>query len=118
MAGVREKLDYLQELGISIIYFNPIFEAVSNHKYDTADYLKIDGMFGDEKIFRELIQEAGERGIYVILDGVFSHTGCDSIYFNRCGRFPGKGAYQSPDSPMPNGTLFWMIVKLMPVGGG
>jgi 4-alpha-glucanotransferase len=99
LAGVREKLDYLQELGISIIYFNPIFEAVSNHKYDTADYLKIDGMFGDEKIFRELIQEAGERGIYVILDGVFSHTGCDSIYFNRCGRFPGKGAYQSPDSP-------------------
>lgn len=99
LLGVKEKLDYLQELGISIIYFNPIFEASSNHKYDTADYLKIDGMFGDENIFRQLVAEAAKRGISIILDGVFSHTGCDSIYFNRFGNYPEIGAFQSPDSP-------------------
>jgi len=99
LPGVMEKLDYLQELGISIIYFNPIFEASSNHKYDTADYLKIDTMFGDEDIFRRLVEEAKKRGISIILDGVFSHTGCDSIYFNRFGNYPEIGAYQSPDSP-------------------
>jgi 4-alpha-glucanotransferase len=99
LAGVKEKLDYLQELGITIIYFNPVFEAASSHKYDTADYMKIDGMFGNEEIFRNLVKEAKKRGISIILDGVFSHTGCDSIYFNRFGHFPEPGAYQSPDSP-------------------
>lgn len=99
LLGVKEKLDYLQELGVTIIYFNPIFEAVSNHKYDTGDYLKIDPMFGDEVGFHQLVAAAKERGMSIILDGVFSHTGRDSIYFNRFGSYPEVGAYQSPDSP-------------------
>lgn len=99
LTGVLEKLSYLKELGISIIYFNPIFESPSNHKYDTADYLRIDPAFGDEDTFTILVQKAKSLGISIILDGVFSHTGSDSIYFNKYGNYPGLGAYQSPDSP-------------------
>lgn len=99
LIGVRKKLDYLKRLGISTIYFNPIFKAVSNHKYDTGDYHQIDEMFGDNKIFAELVKEAEELGISIILDGVFSHTGSDSIYFNRYGNYDSIGAYQSKDSP-------------------
>jgi 4-alpha-glucanotransferase len=99
LTGVQEKLLYLKELGVSIIYFNPIFESPSNHKYDTADYLRIDPAFGDEDTFTILVQKAKSLGISIILDGVFSHTGSDSIYFNKYGNYPGLGAYQSPDSP-------------------
>ncbi|HHX96388.1 MAG TPA: alpha-glycosidase [Clostridia bacterium] len=99
LKGVIKKLPYLKELGISIIYFNPIFESPSNHKYDTSDYKKIDPMFGDEALFRELCTQAKEMGIRIILDGVFSHTGSDSIYFNREGNYSEVGAYQSPNSP-------------------
>jgi 4-alpha-glucanotransferase len=99
LAGVLEKLPYLKELGVSIIYFNPIFESPSNHKYDTADYLKIDAAYGDEETFSILVQKAKSLGISIILDGVFSHTGSDSIYFNKYGNYPGLGAYQSSDSP-------------------
>lgn len=99
LLGVLKKLPYLKELGISVIYLNPIFEAPSSHKYDTADYKKVDTMFGDNELFRELCQRAREMGISIILDGVFSHTGSDSIYFNKEGRYPGPGAYQSKDSP-------------------
>ncbi len=97
--GVINKLPYLEELGISIIYLNPIFEAASNHKYDTGDYLKIDPMYGDEESFALLIREAQQHGISVILDGVFNHTGSDSIYFNKYGNYPGIGAFQSAESP-------------------
>ena len=97
--GVIEKLDYLKELGVSVIYLNPVFEAPSNHKYDTADYKNIDTMFGSSETFRDLCEKAGRLGISVILDGVFSHTGSDSIYFNRYGSYPGIGAYQSAESP-------------------
>jgi 4-alpha-glucanotransferase len=99
LTGVLEKLSYLKELGVSIIYLNPIFESPSNHKYDTADYLRIDPAFGDEETFTVLVQKAKSMGISIILDGVFSHTGSDSIYFNKYGSYPGLGAYQSPDSP-------------------
>ncbi len=99
LAGVMAKLPYLKDLGVSALYFNPVFEAASNHKYDTADYTNIDAMFGDNDLFRELCARAGELGMAVILDGVFSHTGSDSIYFNREGRYPGPGAYQSAASP-------------------
>jgi 4-alpha-glucanotransferase len=99
LLGVIEKLPYLEELGISIIYFNPIFEAASNHKYDTGNYLKIDPMYGDNETFARLVQEAEKYGIAIILDGVFSHTGSDSIYFNKYGNYPGLGAFQSEDSP-------------------
>lgn len=95
---VIKKLPYLKELGITIIYLNPIFEASSNHKYDTGDYKKIDAMLGDEAIFKELCDKARAQGIRIILDGVFSHTGSDSRYFNREGKYDSLGAYQSKDS--------------------
>lgn len=98
LEGIREKLPYLQSLGITIIYLNPIFEAASNHKYDTANYLRIDPGFGDETSFRQLAREAREHGIRLILDGVFSHTGADSIYFNRYGNYHTVGACQSCNS--------------------
>ncbi|HWR38365.1 MAG TPA: bifunctional glycogen debranching protein GlgX/4-alpha-glucanotransferase [Patescibacteria group bacterium] len=99
LAGVRKKLGYLKELGVNAIYFNPVFSSPSNHKYDTADYKTIDPMYGDNREFADLLATAGEMGIRVVLDGVFSHTGADSIYFNQEGRYPGLGAYQSPESP-------------------
>jgi cyclomaltodextrinase len=99
LQGVIKKLPYLKELGVSVIYLNPIFEAPSNHKYDTADYKKIDPMFGDEETFRELCAKARKLNIRIMLDGVFSHTGSDSIYFNINGKYPEVGAYQSKKSP-------------------
>ncbi|MDX1358864.1 MAG: alpha-amylase family glycosyl hydrolase, partial [Clostridia bacterium] len=97
--GIIEKLDYIESLGVRTLYLSPVFEAHSNHKYDTADYTKIDSGFGTEEIFIELCSKASARGIKVILDGVFSHTGADSIYFNKYGKYDSLGAYQSPDSP-------------------
>lgn len=98
LLGVIRKLDYLKELGIGGIYLNPIFKARSNHKYDTGDYLVIDEMFGDEEIFRQLIKEADERGIRIVLDGVFNHVGADSRYFNAFGSYPELGGAESKDS--------------------
>ncbi len=99
LRGITEKLPYLQELGVTVIYLNPIFEAYSNHRYDTGDFKSIDPLLGTEQDFRELCTEAKQAGIRIILDGVFNHTGSDSLYFNKQGRYPGKGAYQSKDSP-------------------
>ena len=96
--GVADKLDYLEALGVKVIYLSPIFKAYSNHKYDTGDYLTVDPGFGGEPAFEHLIEKAKERGIKVILDGVFNHTGDDSIYFNRYGTYDSTGAYQSEDS--------------------
>lgn len=104
--GIIEKLPYLQELGISVLYLNPVFESCSNHRYDTGDYKKIDPLLGDAKLFRELCQKAREYNISVILDGVFSHTGSDSVYFNKEGTYQSVGAYQSPDSPYYNWYRF------------
>lgn len=99
LRGVMEKLDYLEKLGISCIYFNPVFESESNHHYDTGDYHRIDPMLGDIEDFRRLVAAARERGIRIILDGVFSHTGSNSIYFNRRKQYDSIGAYQSKESP-------------------
>lgn len=94
LAGIQEKLDYLSNLGITIIYLNPVFEARSNHRYDTGDYMKIDPLLGDEQAFKTLCDAARKRGIRIILDGVFSHTGADSRYFNKYGRYDEIGAWQ------------------------
>lgn len=75
LAGIRQRLDYLQDLGINGIYLNPILKAESNHKYDTTDYEKIDPAFGDEKEFALLVKEAHEHGIHVMVDAVFNHCG-------------------------------------------
>ncbi len=99
LKGVIKKLPYLKDLGITVIYLNPIFKAYSNHKYDTGDYEQIDPMFGDEETFRELCSKAKQMGIRIILDGVFNHTGSNSKYFNKDGEYDSVGAYQSQDSP-------------------
>lgn len=99
LKGIEQKLDYIKSLGVSCIYLNPIFEAHSNHRYNTADYLKIDPTLGTEQDLCDLIKAARQKGIGIILDGVFSHTGDDSVYFNKYGRYDSLGAYQSPESP-------------------
>ncbi len=97
--GVAEKLDYLRSLGVNILYLCPIFEARTNHKYDTSDYTKVDSMFGGDEALDFLISECKARKMKIVLDGVFNHVGDDSIYFNKYGNFPSVGAYQSTDSP-------------------
>lgn len=96
--GVKEKLDYLESLGVTVIYLSPIFEARSNHKYDTGDFEKVDSMFGGKRALTSLLNAAKKRGISVILDGVFNHTGSDSKYFNKYGTYKNLGAYQSEKS--------------------
>ena len=99
LAGITSKLDYLAELGVTTLYLCPIFESASNHRYNTADYTKIDPMLGTEEDFKDLCAQARQRGIRVILDGVFNHTGSQSLYFNEDGFYPTLGAAQSQESP-------------------
>ncbi|MEG2314579.1 MAG: glycoside hydrolase family 13 protein, partial [Clostridia bacterium] len=99
LRGIKQKLGYLQELGVSILYLNPVFRARSNHRYDTGSYEEIDPILGDSAAFDELLAAAKAHGMHVMMDGVFSHTGADSQYFNRYGRYPTLGAYQSEASP-------------------
>ncbi len=100
LRGIMSKLNYLKELGVSVIYLNPIFEAYSNHRYDTGNYNKIDPILGTEEDFAELCRVASEKGIRIILDGVFSHTGADSIYFNKYGTYGEfDGACRDWESP-------------------
>ncbi len=99
LRGVISKLDYLESLNVRTLYFNPIFEAFSNHRYDTGDYKSIDPMMGTEEDFKALCDAAGQRGMRVVLDGVFSHNGYDSKYFNARGHYDSVGAYQSKESP-------------------
>ena len=98
LAGIKEKLPYLHELGVEALYLNPIFMAFSSHRYDTADYKRIDPLLGTEEDFKTLCDAAHELGMKIILDGVFSHTGSNSVYFDKQGVF-GGGAVSDPDSP-------------------
>jgi glycosidase len=102
LEGVIEKLDYLQQLGITTIYFNPIFAAGSNHRYDTRDYYRIDPYLGNNSTFVHLVQEARRRGIRIILDGVFNHMSSDSPFFDRYGHYDTLGACESLASPYRN----------------
>lgn len=104
--GIRSKLPYLNKLGVTCIYLNPIFESHENHRYNTANYMKADPLLGTNEEFAELCKEAEKYGISVILDGVFSHTGADSIYFNKFNRYPEPGAYNSKESPYYNWYTF------------
>ena len=99
LQGILSKLDDLAVFGVTVLYLNPVFESASNHRYNTADYRAIDPMLGTEDDFHHLCQEAKRRGIRVILDGVFNHTGSQSRYFNADGFYSDTGAAQSPDSP-------------------
>ncbi len=123
LKGITQKLSYLAALHVTCIYLNPIFEAHSNHRYDTADYMKLDPLLGTEKDFNELCSLALENGIRIVLDGVFSHTGADSLYFNKNRRYPLQGAYNSQQSPYyrwysfrcwPDDYKSWWGINILP----
>ena len=121
--GIRSKLDYLKNLGVTRIYLNPIFEAKSNHRYDTGDYMKFDKLLGTDDDFKRLIQSAKEKDIEFIIDGVFNHTGDDSVYFNKYGNYQSIGAYNSVNSPYyswftfqeyPDEYTSWWGIDILP----
>ena len=121
--GIAEKLDYLRDLGVTVLYLNPIFEARTNHRYDTGDYTKIDPFLGTQKDFERLCEQARAKGIRIILDGVFNHTGFDSLYFNAFGHYGEGGAYLDRKSPYRHWYCFrrwprdykcWWGIKSLP----
>ena len=122
--GVKEKLDYLQELGVNAIYFNPIFTSPTIHKYDALDYFEIDPSLGGDEAFSELCKEIHDRGMRVILDISINHTSSSSKWFNKEAIFYDKsiGAYHNPDSPYREFYFInedgeyksWAGVKTMP----
>jgi len=123
LKGIEQSLIDLASGGVTAIYLNPIFEADSNHRYNTSDYCKIDPILGSEEDFRSLCAAAEELGIKIILDGVFSHTGDDSVYFNSRGSYDSVGAAQSKSSPyyswysfssFPNEYKCWWGFKTLP----
>ncbi len=100
LQGIREKLDYLQSLGVTTLYLNPVFTAPSNHKYDTTDYLNIDPHLGTNKEFAEFVADLHARGMKIVLDAVFNHTSLNHPWFDRFAkRSDDMGAWQNPDSP-------------------
>ena len=123
LAGIAEKLDDLAALGVTVLYLSPIFKSASNHRYDTGDYEEVDSLLGGENAFADLLAAAHARGMRVILDGVFNHTGDDSRYFNRRGTYPDIGAYQSETSPyagwfcfrsFPDDYESWWGIPILP----
>lgn len=117
LRGIEEKLPYLQSLGVTVLYLNPIFEAASNHRYDTADYMKIDPLLGHKKDFSRLCEAAKKRGMRIILDGVFNHTGADSLYFDKYNNYGTGDAYRSWyrfGEEYPNGYDSWWGVPDLP----
>jgi glycosidase len=114
LAGLISKLDYLQDLGVNTIYLNPIFESPSNHGYDTSDYMSINPMFGEPAEFFALVTALNNRGMHLILDGVFNHVSSDSIYFDRYGNFDEVGACESSSSPY----RAWFYFTDVPAGTG
>jgi len=123
LAGAAERLDYIKELGVNVVYLSPVFDSPSNHKYDTSDYMRVDSMFGGDEALMTFVSECRSRGIRVILDGVFNHTGDDSLYFDKYGRYGDTGAYNNPDSPYfswysfrhyPDDYECWWDIKILP----
>lgn len=99
LKGIKETLNYLDRLGVDILYLSPVVRSQSNHRYDTADYENVDPYAGTNENLKELCEEAHRKKKKVILDAVFNHTGNDSIYFNEYGTFENLGAWQGPNSP-------------------
>ncbi|HEX2755331.1 MAG TPA: alpha-amylase family glycosyl hydrolase, partial [Candidatus Limnocylindrales bacterium] len=114
LKGVDQQLAYLDVLGVTAIYFNPIFDAGSNHSYDTQDYTKVDPYFGTQKDFDNLIKHAKSLGIRVILDGVFNHMSSDSPLFDRYGHYATVGACESTASPYRS----WFVFTNVAAGTG
>ncbi len=107
LRGVQQRLNYLKSLGVTVIYFNPIFDAASNHAYDTQDYLRIDPFFGTNAEFGQLARAADKMGIQIVVDGVFNHVSSDSKYFDRYGHFSDVGACESVSSPYRSWFYFF-----------
>ena len=101
LKGIIDRMDYLKEVGVSVIYLNPVFSSISSHRYDTTDYNKIDPILGTMGDFEQLVKEAKKHGMHIVLDGVFNHVSDDSIYFDRYYKFVGQdgkvGAYLCND---------------------
>jgi glycosidase len=114
LMGVTQQLDYLQALGVTTVYFNPIFDAGSNHSYDTQDYETIDPYFGTQKDWENLVKLAERRGIRIVLDGVFNHLSSDSPFFDRYGHYATVGACESTTSPFRS----WFDFRDVPAGTG
>ena len=123
LKGITQKLDYLSSLNVTCIYLNPIFKAYSNHRYDTGNYMEIDPLLGNLDDLKELIDNANKYGIKIILDGVFNHTGSNSLYFNKELNYDEIGAYQSQNSKYyswfnfinyPNEYESWWGIKTLP----
>jgi len=121
--GITEKMDYIASLGTAILYLNPISKSFSSHRYDTGDYKTPDPMLGTIDDFKALCDAAHSRNIKVILDGVYSHTGSNSLYFDKERTFGGNGAYCTPDSPYaswytfrqyPDSYLCWWDFDTLP----
>ncbi|MGO2939458.1 MAG: alpha-amylase family glycosyl hydrolase [Pseudolactococcus laudensis] len=118
-----DKIPYLKLLGVRALYFNPIFEARSSHRYDTSDYMKIDPVLGTEADFKQLVDTLHQHDMRLILDGVFSHVGRNSKYFDFDGKSGGQGAYQTTQSPYfdwftfnqyPDDYKSWWGIKDLP----
>ena len=114
LKGVDQYLNYLQSIGVNTIYFNPIFDAGSNHSYDTQDYYKIDPYFGTQKDWENLVKHAQQRGMRIVLDGVFNHLSSDSPIFDRYHHYTAVGACESLQSPYRN----WFYFRDVPAGTG
>ncbi|MBQ5973573.1 MAG: glycoside hydrolase family 13 protein, partial [Oscillospiraceae bacterium] len=123
LRGIEEHLDDLAALGVTALYLNPVFRAASNHRYDVGDYTRVDPALGTEDDYAALCAAARARGIRILGDGVFSHTGEDSVYFDRFGREAVPGAYQSKSSPYfpwyrfrtwPDDYACWWNVRSLP----
>ena len=123
LQGIRHRLKFLKELGVTVLYLNPIWLASSNHRYNTSDYREVDPILGTEEDLLELISEAHKNGMIIILDTVLNHTGSDSVYFNKEGRFQSLGAYNSMESEYfdwyyfheyPNKYESWWGFKTLP----
>ena len=112
--GIAEKLPYLKELGVTWLYLNPIFDTSSNHGYNTRDYRHIAAHLGGDEAFAHLVKEAKKEGIRIMLDGVFSHTGDDSIYFQEAKNNPAspyRAWYTFTHTP-PYYEAWWGIPSL------
>ena len=126
LKGIEKKLDYLKSLGVTIIYLSPIVHSQSNHRYDASDYENVDPYLGSNEDLKNLCDIAHTKGMFVILDAVFNHTGNDSKYFNEYGNFDTLGAFQSKESPFysfyrktwDNSFDYWWGFKNLPVCDG
>lgn len=109
LKGIIQKLDYIKSLGVDVLYLCPIVESQSNHRYDAADYENVDPYCGKNEDLKDLCNEAHKKGIRIILDAVFNHTGNDSKYFNQFGHYDSVGACQDINSKY--GKFYNKIIK-------